>query len=117
MMQPPPPQMMMSAEESKRRTMNMLLTLFLVLGLALLAAAWAVWSAGSASTDLNVRRVWAPVAWDVGMFFLIMGIFGMALMRQDLDPIARLLMYLVSFILVLLIFTAPYLIFLGPPGP
>ena len=49
------------------------------------------------------------------MFLLIVGIWGMAMMRQDLDPIARLLMYLVSFILILLIFVAPTLMFRGVP--
>jgi len=119
MMQAPPPQMMMAAEESKRRTMNMVMTLFLMLGLLLLAVGAAVYAFGNmaGTTDdnkQNLQGVYAPVLWDFGIFLLILAIFGMALMRQDLDPLARLLMYLVAFILVLLIFTAPYLMFSAP---
>src|SRR3990172_4349719 len=101
MMQAPPPQMMMAAEESKRRTMNMVMTLFLMLGLLLLAVGAAVYAFGNmaGTTDdnkQNLQGVYAPVLWDFGIFLLILAIFGMALMRQDLDPLARLLMYLRS---------------------
>ena len=125
-MQPPP--MMMSAEASKRQTMNMLMTLFLVLGLLLLAAAGMILSYGNLGVcgscnppvpqtvdQMNMQRVYAPIVWNLGMFMLIFAIWGMALMRQDLDPMARLLLYLVSFIVILLIFVAPSLMFNGTP--
>lgn len=117
----------MSAEASKRQTMNMLMTLFLVLGLLLLAAAGMVWSYANLQGDStrpppitawdanNYQNVWAPMLWNLGMFLLIFAIWGMALMRQDLDPMARLLLYFVSFIIILLIFVAPSLMFNGTP--
>ena len=119
MMQPPPPQVMMAADASKRQTMNMVMTLFLMFGLLLLAVGAAVYAYGNMSgttpeNEQNYQGVFAPILWDFGIFLLILAIFGMALMRPDLDPLARLLMYLIAFILILLIFTAPYLMFSAP---
>ena len=129
----PPPQMMMAAEASKRQTMNMLMTLFLVLGLLFVAVAGMVWAYGNlgvcSSTDTQVcnprspqnqgqrdmQTVWAPVVWNLGMFLLIFAIWGMAWMRQDLDPMAKLFLYFVSFIIILLIIAAPYLLFNRTP--
>jgi len=109
----------MSAEASKRQTMNMLMTLFWVLGLLLLAAAGMIWSYGNLGVpaaqrtqdQINMQTVWTPIVWNLGMFLLIFAIWGMALMRQDLDPMARLLMYFVAFIIILLIIVAPSLLF------
>jgi len=123
-MQPPPPGMMMSAEASRRQTMNTLTMLFLLLGLLLIAVAGMVSAYGnlgvSATTpqsqdQINMQTVWAPVVWNLGMFLLVFGIWGTALSRGDMDPMARLLLYLVSFIVILLIFTAPSVLFKGPP--
>jgi len=112
--------MMMAAEASKRQMMGSMMTFFLLLGLLLLAVAGMVtaysFTPGMVANDVaNYRFVYAPILWDGGMFLLIFAIWGMAMMRQDLDPIARLLMYLVSFILILLIFVAPTLMFRGVP--
>jgi len=119
-----PPQMMMAAEASKRQTMNMLMTLFLVLGLLFVAVAGMVWAYGNLGVcetcnpavsqnqgQRDMQTVWAPVVWNLGMFLLIFAIWGMAWMRQDLDPMAKLFLYFVSFIIILLIITAPYLLF------
>ncbi len=110
--------MMMVAEASKRQTMNLVMTLFWMGGLFLLTLGAAIFAYGGVSgADPNLRIAAAPILWDFGIFLLLLGIWGMALMRQDLDPLARLLMYLVSFILTLLIFTAPYLMFSWPRVP
>jgi len=118
----------MTAEASKRQTMNMLMTLFLVLGLGLLAAAGAIWSYGNLGVctqgppvctttvyqnqgQKDMQTVWTPVVWNLGMFLLIFAIWGMAWMRQDMDPMAKLFLYFVSFIIILLIITAPSLLF------
>ena len=108
--------------------MNSLITVFLLLGLLLIAAAGMIYAYSFTQGDpnapnppisswdaANYRNVWAPIVWDLGMFLLIFGIWGMAMMRQDMDPMARLLMYLVAFILILLIFVAPTLMFRGVP--
>src|SRR5437899_8978228 len=112
-MQPPPPGMMMTAEASKRQTMNFVMTLFWVAGLFFLAASGVVWSWGNYGVcnsctpavpqnqgQRDAQTFWTPAFWNAGMFFLIFAIWGMALMRQDLDPMARLLMYFVSFIII-----------------
>ncbi len=117
----------MAAEASKRQTMGMLMTMFLMLGLLFIAAAGMIWAYSFTQGDpagnppisswdaSNYRNVYAPIVWNLGMFLLIFGIWGTAMMRQDMDPMARLLMYLVAFILILLIFVAPTLFFRGVP--
>ena len=112
--------MLMAAEASRRQSMNSLMTLFLLAGLFLLAlagifVAYARTPGMSPNDQTSYGAVYAPIVWDLGMFLLIFAIWGMAMMRQDMDPIARLLMYLVSFILILLIFVAPNLMFRGVP--
>jgi len=120
--------MMMAAEASKRQTMNMLMTLFLVLGLLFIAVAGMVWAYGNLGVcgscnpavgqnqgQRDMQTVWAPVVWNLGMFLLIFAIWGMAWMRQDLDPMAKLFLYFVSFIIILLIIAAPYLLFNRTP--
>jgi hypothetical protein len=120
----PPPQMMMAAEASKRQTMNMLMGAFLVFGLLALALSGMVWSYGNLGVcsscqppvgqnqgQRDAQVVWTPVLWNAGMFLLIFAIWGMAWMRQDLDPMAKLLLYFVSFIIILLIIVAPSLVF------
>ncbi len=123
-MQPPPPGMMMSAEASRRQTMGTLTTLVLIAGLFLIALAGMVSAYGNLGVNattpptqdqVNMKTVWAPIVWNLGMFALVFGIWGTALIRQNMDPMARLLLYLVSFIVILLIFTAPSVLFSGPP--
>jgi len=118
----------MAAEQSKRQFITSLMTVFLFVGLILIAVAGMVWSWSLVQGDPaapnppittwdrnNLQNVWAPIFWDAGMVLLILGIWSMAMMRQDMDPMARLLMYLVSFILILLVFVAPSLMFRGVP--
>jgi len=120
--------MMMSAEVSRRQTLTTLTTLFLLGGLLLIAVSGMVRSYGLLGVcetctppvpqnqgQLDAQRFWAPVVWNLGMFLLIFGIWGTALMRQDMDPMARLLLYLVAFIVILLIFTVPSLLFTNSP--
>ena len=118
----------MTAEASKRQTMNLLMTMFWVFGLLLLAGSGMVWAYGNVGVctqppptcqpvvqqnqgQRDMQTVWTPLLWNIGMFLLIFAIWGMAMMRQDLDPLARLLMYFVSFIIILLIIVAPSLLF------
>ncbi len=103
-----------------RQTVTMLVSLFFVVGIALLAVAGVVYSvafAGVRAGDslpqggLDLQRVWAPVFWNLGMLFLLLGIFGTAVYRKSSDPLARLLVWLVALILVLLLIASPGIFF------
>jgi hypothetical protein len=54
------------------------------------------------------------MSWNAGFFFLLVAIFGTAAMRKDVDPLGRLFLWLVAFILVLVLFVAPGLFFSRP---
>ncbi|OGS50509.1 MAG: hypothetical protein A3K65_07075 [Euryarchaeota archaeon RBG_16_68_12] len=99
-----------------RQTVTMLVSLFFVVGIALLALAGVVYSASFAGVpaggqlsqgSLDLQRVWAPIFWNLGMLFVLLGIFGTAVYRKSSDPLARLLVWLVALILVLLLIAAP----------
>src|SRR3990170_4486407 len=115
-MQPPPPPMM-AAEMSKRLTM--LMSWAFVLGLFLLALSGILWNAARLGPtidqgELDLQNVYAPILWNLGFFLLIAGVFGYAVMVKNVDPLGRLLLWIVAFILVVLLFTSPSLFFTQP---
>ena len=99
--------------------MNMLLALAFLAGLGLLAIAGGIVSytmttSVSGTPDAQNWRAYALISWNAGFFFLLAGIFGSAVMRKDIDPLGRLFLWLVAFILVLVLFAAPGLFFTRP---
>lgn len=114
-MQPP----MMPPMPPRQPPVNMLLALAFVLGLGLLALAGGLMSAttmAGVNPDVEGRNwtAYAMMSWNAGFFFLLAAIFGAAVMRKDIDPLGRLFLWLVAFILVLILFAAPSLFFTGP---
>ncbi len=116
-MQPQPE--MMAAEMSKRQTVTMMMTWAFALGLFLLALSGVLWNWANLSTTTadarsDLQAVWSPILWNFGFFLLLAGIFGLATMAKNIDPLGRLLLWIVAFILVLLLFTTPSLFFSAP---
>jgi L-asparagine transporter-like permease len=102
----------MAAATSMRQTVTMLVSLCVVVGIAMLAVAGMVYSYSFAGTgNIDLRQVWAPVSWNLGMLFLLLGILGNAVYRQTTDPLARLLLWLVALVVALLLVTAPGIFF------
>ncbi len=101
---------------------NMLLAFFFVLGLGLLALAGIFVSyTTTESVRSNLAEVhnwtaYAAMAWNAGFFFLLAAVFGSAVLRKDIDPLGRLFLWLVAFVLVLVLFAAPGMFFTRP-GP
>jgi L-asparagine transporter-like permease len=109
MMQAPPN---VAAAASMRQTVTLLVSLCVVIGIVVLALAGVVYSAGFAGQgNADLRQVWAPIVWNLGMMFLLVGILGTAVYRKTTDPLARLLLWFVALILVLLLVTAPGIYF------
>jgi FtsH-binding integral membrane protein len=110
---------MMTGPGMSRPAVEMLLSLFFVVGLGFLAAGGIVWNYANLGPTMDpgqedMQQVHAPILWNAGFFFLLTSIFGAAVFRKDMDPMGRLLLWLVSLILVLLLFTAPGLWFSAP---
>lgn len=107
---------MMAAEMSKRQTMTMMMTWAFALGLLLLALSGVVWNWGNMSTSTpesrnDLQSVWSPILWNFGFFLLLAGVLGLAFMGKGMDPLGRLFLWIVAFIIALLLFTAPNLFF------
>jgi len=113
-MQPP----MMPPMGPRQPPMNMLLALSFILGLGLLALAGILVSSTTMAnvTPENAQNwsAYAMMAWNAGFFLLLAAIFGSAVMRKDIDPLGRLFLWLVAFILVLVLFAAPGMFFTRP---
>jgi cell division protein FtsW (lipid II flippase) len=113
-MQPP----MMPPMAPRQPPMNMLLALSFIVGLGLLMLAGILVSSTTmANVNANDAQNWnayAAMSWNAGFFFLLVAIFGTAAMRKDVDPLGRLFLWLVAFILVLVLFVAPGLFFSRP---
>ena len=114
MMQAPPP--VMAAQSSMQQTMTMLVSLCVVVGIGMLALAGMVYAYSHVgdTDNLDLQQVWTPVAWDIGMLFLLIGILGNAVYRKTTDPLARLLVWLVALVVALLLVTAPTVFFNFP---
>ncbi|GEM_PF-5294253 len=115
-MQPP----MMSPMAPRQPPLNMLLALSFVAGLGLLMVAGILVSYTMTASvranqaDVDNWTAYASMVWNAGFFFLLVAIFGTAVMRRDVDPLGRLFLWLVAFILVLVLFVAPGLFFSRP---
>jgi len=114
-MQPP----MMAPMGPRQPPLNMLLALSFLAGLGFLMVSGMLVSATTmANVSANDAQNWTAYAratWNLGFFLLLAGVFGSAVMRKDIDPLGRLFLWLVSFILVLVLFAAPGLFFTRPP--
>jgi len=117
-MQPLPP--MVAAETSMRQTINLIVSLAFVVGLGCLAVAGMIWSYSYVGVpsggplpqgSLDLQRAWAPIFWNLGMLFLLLGILGNAVYRKTTDPLARLLLWLVALVVALLLVTTPTIFF------
>jgi len=115
-MQPP----MMPPMGPRQPPVTMLLALAFIAGLGLLMLAGILVSSTSmanvTATDAQNWTAYARMSWNAGFFFLLAAVFGSAVLRKDIDPLGRLFLWLVAFILVLVLFAAPGMFFTRP-GP
>jgi cell division protein FtsW (lipid II flippase) len=112
-MQPP-----MMPSMPRQPPVTMLLALSFLAGLGLLMLAGVLVSAttmsGVVQVDQDNWNAYARMSWNAGFFFLLAAVFGSAVLRKDIDPLGRLFLWLVAFILVLVLFAAPGMFFTRP---
>jgi len=118
MMQGPPPPMMQQSMMSRNR---MLIVGAIGLGLLLLMAGGIIFNLGGAQVvndtneqqinRYNQQHVWAPILWDVGMFFFVGGLVLAGIVLEELDPFVRLFLLILAFIALLLVLSSPTTIF------
>ena len=114
-----PPSVAAAAPRNARA--RMLISLLFALGIVLLAVSAAVFAAGNVAltsptqdqinNNLNLQNVWSPVLWNIGMLLILVGVFGAAAMFGTMDPIARILLWIVALIAVLMILTGGVTLF------
>ena len=112
---------MAAAEASRKALLRILVSALFAIGILLLAASAAVSALGNTqvtnptadqiNSNANLKRVWSPVLWNFGMFLVLIGVFGAAAMWNTLDPLARILLWVVALIAVLLILTGGITLF------
>lgn len=118
-MQGPPPPMMQQSMSSRGR---MIVVIAVGIGLLLLMVGAVLGhmanqtyatppDANTVAANTNLRTVWAPALWDLGMFFFVGGLVLAAMGLEDLDPFVRLFLLLLAFVALLMILANPATIF------
>ena len=112
---------MVSAEASRKALLRTLVSVVFAIGILLLATSAAVFAAGNSAirnptldqinANPNLHRVWSPIPWNIGIFLVLLGVFGAAAMYETMDPLARILLWIVALIAVLLIPTGGVTLF------
>jgi len=100
---------------------RMAIPLLFAVGVVLLAVSAAVYAAGnfvvtnptpeSIANNQNLQNVASPVLWNVGMLLILVGVFGAAAIFGTKDPLARILLWIVALIAVLMILTGGVTLF------